>query len=261
MKKTKILIVEDEEDLVDLLKLSLEGTGFEVHAAHDGEEGLKKVKEILPDLVILDVMLPKMTGYEVCRKLKSDEAVQHIPVLIYTSLMEDKEGYSVGADAYFIKSLGTSQDLIFKINELLLTKPSQVSKTIDKDLFLYTKTTSKVLAKVCKKFEQAVSAHQFGILHTIDMKQKMAEKNVDFDRNCLIYEICNPVLAKKALDHEMKIAAVLPCRVAIYEENNVVTVTTMRPSITMGIFKVDELIPLANEIEQKIKKIIDDAVA
>jgi len=126
---------------------------------------------------------------------------------------------------------------------------------------LYTKTSNNEFEKVCKKFEQAVNAHQFGVLHTIDMKQKMTEKNVSFDCQCFIYEICNPVLAKKALDHEMKVAAALPCRVAIYEDNKVVTITTMRPVETMGLFQVEELMPLANEIEQKIMKMIDDAIA
>ncbi|MBC8282227.1 MAG: response regulator, partial [Nitrospinae bacterium] len=74
MKKTKIVIVEDEADILEVIDYNLSKEGFEVSSALDGEEGLALVKKVIPDLVILDLMLPGLDGIEICRKLKSDPA-------------------------------------------------------------------------------------------------------------------------------------------------------------------------------------------
>jgi len=74
-----ILIVDDEADLVSVLRIGLEIEGFEVVAASDGEEGLRKAREERPDLVVLDLMLPKLDGYRVCRALKFDERYRNLP--------------------------------------------------------------------------------------------------------------------------------------------------------------------------------------
>lgn len=112
--KKKILIVDDEPDIVETLKFLMESEGFESITALDGEEALKKAKEENPDIMILDVMLPKINGYKVCRLLKFDSKYKHIPILMVTarSQQEDKViGEETGADEYITKP--------FDINELL----------------------------------------------------------------------------------------------------------------------------------------------
>lgn len=117
----RILIVDDERDLVDLLKARLEAQGFEVVTAYDGQEGLEKAKEEKPDLILLDVMMPKMDGYQVCRFLKFDEAFKQIPIIMLTARgqeQDQKKGMEVGADAYVIKPFD-KEDLLKKIQACL----------------------------------------------------------------------------------------------------------------------------------------------
>ena len=102
----KILIVEDEGDLRKALGIRLKQHNFRVIIGKDGEDGLKKAKEELPDLIILDILLPKMIGFEVCHRLKADPKYKHIPVIMLSiKSSEDavKKGYANGADEYITK--------------------------------------------------------------------------------------------------------------------------------------------------------------
>jgi len=102
----KILVVEDDLVTQRVLLARFQITDYEVLTASDGEEGLKKARNENPDLVILDLMLPKMTGYEVCRMLKFDDKYKQIPIIILSSLDQQDErekAIKAGADAYFIK--------------------------------------------------------------------------------------------------------------------------------------------------------------
>lgn len=110
--KEKILIIEDEEDLVKGLKLNLEDEGYEVHWASDGVEGLRKALEERPDLIILDIMLPKMNGLDICRELRQKNI--SIPIIMLTAKGEEIDkvlGLEIGADDYMTKP--------FSIRELL----------------------------------------------------------------------------------------------------------------------------------------------
>jgi len=93
MKKNhKILLVDDDTDFVEGIKIPLEANGFDVVTAFDGHVGLQKARETVPDLIILDVMLPSRDGFSVCHELKSDDATAHIPIMMLTSLGNRKEG-------------------------------------------------------------------------------------------------------------------------------------------------------------------------
>lgn len=92
MKKSQVLIIEDDKDFLEPVKIALEKNDFTVSTAMDGEEGLAKAEKVKPDLIILDIMLPKKDGYAVCHSLKDNEATAHIPVLILTSLGQKSEG-------------------------------------------------------------------------------------------------------------------------------------------------------------------------
>ena len=119
-KKT-ILLVDDEPDLLDSLSIRLRASGYEVLIAEDGLEALKKARSLDPDLIILDLMLPKMDGYKVARLLKFDNRYSHIPILILSARGQDMDkdmGKSAGADDYLVKPF-KSADLISRIERLL----------------------------------------------------------------------------------------------------------------------------------------------
>ncbi|MFQ6113159.1 MAG: PleD family two-component system response regulator [bacterium] len=118
----KILIIEDYLNIVEILTMRLKAMGYEVISAFDGQEGLKLARIAKPDLIILDVLLPKMNGYKVCRLLKFDSKYRHIPIIMLTS-RESKHhehiGRATGADEYVYKSdqKGTLLRLIRKYLE------------------------------------------------------------------------------------------------------------------------------------------------
>jgi DNA-binding response OmpR family regulator len=102
----KILIVDDEKDIVETLKFILESEGFDCIVAYDGEEALNLAKNESPDLIVLDVMLPKINGYKVCRLLKFDTKYKHIPILMVTARTQEEDkiiGEETGADEYVTK--------------------------------------------------------------------------------------------------------------------------------------------------------------
>ena len=101
-----ILVAEDERDIRELIKFTLTFAGHQITEAVNGEEAVKLAKEKLPDLVISDVRMPKMTGYEACKAIKSDETTKHIPVVILSAKGQDEEiglGRDAGADDYILK--------------------------------------------------------------------------------------------------------------------------------------------------------------
>ena len=119
--KRKILVVDDEPDLVAIVKMRLQANNYEVLTACDGQEGLDKARKENPDLIILDLMLPKMDGYKVCGLLKKDARYSKIPIILFTARAQESDrtlGEEVGADAYITKPF-EPQLLLAKIKELL----------------------------------------------------------------------------------------------------------------------------------------------
>lgn len=117
----KILVVDDEKDLVETVIFRLQASGYEVISAYDGQEGLDKAKKEKPDLIILDLMLPKMNGYKVCGLLKSDSRYSKIPIILFTARAQESDksmGMEVGGDAYITKPFDPPA-LLAKIKELL----------------------------------------------------------------------------------------------------------------------------------------------
>ncbi len=121
-KKRKILIVEDDKFLRELMSQKLLNEKFEVEEAIDGENGLKKMKEKRPDLVLLDLILPGVDGFEVLAKMREDPSLESIPVIILSNLgqREDIErGLKLGASDYLVKARFTPGEIIDKIKKLL----------------------------------------------------------------------------------------------------------------------------------------------
>jgi DNA-binding response OmpR family regulator len=118
MKKTKIVLVEDDEILAKVLHEELVRAGFSVVLARDGEAGLSAVRRNIPDVVLLDLMLPKKHGFEVLAELKKASETRGIPVIILTALGDDEEikkGFALGANDYIVKSQHAIAEIIEKI--------------------------------------------------------------------------------------------------------------------------------------------------
>jgi len=106
MSQKKILVVDDEPDLVETIRFPLEMEGYQVLVSYNGEDALNQARTKKPDLIILDLMLPKLDGYKVCRLLKFDEKYKHIPILMLTAKTQEKDrllGKETGADDYMTK--------------------------------------------------------------------------------------------------------------------------------------------------------------
>jgi two-component system phosphate regulon response regulator PhoB len=102
----RVLIIEDERDLVDVLTYNLDREGYATIVAHDGVEGLRKAQTLLPDLILLDIMLPGMSGTDICRELRAGERTRDIPIIIISARSEETDqvvGFSLGADDYVTK--------------------------------------------------------------------------------------------------------------------------------------------------------------
>jgi len=120
----KILVVDDELDIVTALSIRLKALGYEVISATDGMAALEVARKQNPDLILLDIMLPKLDGFRVCRMLKFDEKYRHIPIVMITAKVTDadkKMGEEVGADVYFVKPFDP-EELIGKVKQLLEKK-------------------------------------------------------------------------------------------------------------------------------------------
>src|SRR5262249_41161660 len=110
LTRPRVLIIEDERALTKVLSYNLEREGYEPIVAHDGQEGLRKAQALLPDLIILDLMLPVMDGLEVCRQLRAGEHTRDTPILMLTAKAEESDqliGFSLGADDYVTKPFST----------------------------------------------------------------------------------------------------------------------------------------------------------
>lgn len=117
----KVLVVDDEKQFIDLMQIRLESKGYEVIAACNGREGLEKAKSENPDLIILDIMMPKLDGFEVCHLLKNDAQYNKIPIILCTAMaqkVDSETSQRVKADAYITKPFD-SVALLSKIDELL----------------------------------------------------------------------------------------------------------------------------------------------
>ncbi|MBI4407182.1 MAG: response regulator [Candidatus Kerfeldbacteria bacterium] len=122
--QTKVLIVEDDKFLSELISTKLDKEGFHISLAGDGETGLKKAEEFKPEIILLDIMLPGMDGFEVLEKLKAhaDASIKKIPVIILSNFGQESKverGLQLGAVDYLVKANFTTGEIVAKIKEIL----------------------------------------------------------------------------------------------------------------------------------------------
>jgi two-component system phosphate regulon response regulator PhoB len=147
----KVIIIEDERDLAELLAFNLEKEGWQTAIALDGKSGLERVTTELPDLVILDLMLPEMGGIEVCRHLRRQEKTATIPVIMVTAKGEEIDrvvGFEVGADDYLVKPFST-RELLLRIKAILrrASPPAQGEKLLTRGLLVIDPERHRVTVK------------------------------------------------------------------------------------------------------------------
>ncbi len=118
---SKILVVDDDPDICELVRFKLEASGHEVLVEHDGEGGLAAAADELPDVVILDWMMPRLTGLEVCVGLRSEPSTQQVPVILLTAKAQEADvqrGFAAGADDYIVKPF-SPRELASRVEALL----------------------------------------------------------------------------------------------------------------------------------------------
>jgi two-component system alkaline phosphatase synthesis response regulator PhoP len=150
LSKQTILVVDDEQDLLDLIEYNLKKEGFAVIKAENGLEGIKAAKEHKPDLILLDIMMPKMDGLEVCNQIRQDQEIRKTPIIFLTARGDEKtevEGLNMGGDDYVTKPISTTK-LMSRIKAVLrrfddtedeIVKLEVHDLTIDKDRYIVKK--------------------------------------------------------------------------------------------------------------------------
>jgi uncharacterized protein (DUF302 family) len=124
---------------------------------------------------------------------------------------------------------------------------------------LYTIKSGKPIAEIQRGLEESASRHQFGILAVHNLRETMKKKGVELGSDCWIYEVCNPVQAKKVLEADGALSTALPCRISVYGTEGAYTLATILPTALMKMFASAELEPVAQEVEAVIKAMMEDA--
>ena len=122
-------------------------------------------------------------------------------------------------------------------------------------------STDKTVSEAAAALPTAVESNHFGVMHVHNLKETMTKKGVAFDRECLIFEVCQPQQAKKVLEENMSVSTALPCRISIYEEGGKTILATLKPTTLLSMFNTPQLEGVAQEVENTIVKIMKDAAA
>jgi DNA-binding response OmpR family regulator len=123
----RILIVDDEPNIVFAMELLMKREGYEVHTVDEGEKVFPAVREFKPDLILLDIMLPKIDGYEVCQRIRADAALKDIRIIMITAKgrdVEKEKGLALGADYYITKPFST-REVVMRVKEILAAGPER----------------------------------------------------------------------------------------------------------------------------------------
>lgn len=168
MQKTKILLIEDEEDIASLIKIQGELAGFKVHVEEDGLNGLMALDKELPDVIVLDIMLPGLNGLDVCRKIRSNPAYAAIPIIIISAKSEELDvvlGLELGADDYVAKPF--SLKVLFSRIKAVLRRGKETESEVK--LITFGDFTMEIDRYLLRKKDKIISLtlSEFGILRRL----------------------------------------------------------------------------------------------
>lgn len=124
---------------------------------------------------------------------------------------------------------------------------------------LITRTTNEPLDVVCQRLPEVAQKHKFGVLGTHDLKEKMQSKGVPFDRECRVFEVCNPQQAQAVLTQSIEISTALPCRISVYQEGGKTVLATIKPTKLLDMFSAPAAAATAREVEETMIRIMDEA--
>src|SRR5512140_3214418 len=122
-------------------------------------------------------------------------------------------------------------------------------------------STDKTVSEAATALQAAVQANHFGVMQVHNLKETMTKKGVEFARECLIFEVCQPQQAQKVLDQDMSVSTALPCRISIYAEGGKTVLATLKPTTLLAMFNAPQLEEVAQEVEATIVKIMKEAAA
>ena len=122
-------------------------------------------------------------------------------------------------------------------------------------------STNKNVSEAAAALQSAVQANHFGVMQVHNLKETMTKKGVEFARECLIFEVCQPQQAKKVLDQNMSVSTALPCRISVYEEDGKAILATLKPTTLLAMFNAPQLEGVAQEVEDSIMKIMKEAAS
>ncbi|MBS0627522.1 MAG: response regulator transcription factor [Verrucomicrobia bacterium] len=186
-QKKRIILIEDEEDIAALIKLQAELSGYTLHVEVDGINGYRAIEREKPDLVLLDVMLPGQNGFDVCRKMKSQSDLKHIPIMILTAKAEEIDvilGLELGADDYITKPF--SPKVLFSKIKALLRRSKEMEKPAE--TLVFGEFSLEVDRYILRKGDQIISAtlSEFGII-----KRLFSHRGKVLTRNQLLDDLHN----------------------------------------------------------------------
>jgi uncharacterized protein (DUF302 family) len=121
-------------------------------------------------------------------------------------------------------------------------------------------STDKTVSEAAAALQAAIEANHFGVMQVHNLKETMTKKGVEFARECLIFEVCQPQQAKKVLDANMSVSTALPCRISIYKEGGKTILATLKPTTLLALFNTPQLNGVAQEVEDTIVKIMKESV-
>lgn len=120
--------------------------------------------------------------------------------------------------------------------------------------------SAKTVQEIEKSFPEVCAKYKFGVLGSYNLRQKLNDKGVPFDRDCLVFEVCNPQQAGKVLEANISIATVLPCRIAVFQEGGKTKIAAVKPTVLLGLFPDPEIKPVAEEVERIFLQIMKNLV-
>lgn len=126
---------------------------------------------------------------------------------------------------------------------------------------IYSNVSRRSVAEVAQLLPAVVTKHKFGALNSTDLRQKMRDKGVGFEHDCVVFDVCNPQQAKTVLDSDMRVSTVLPCRISVYEEDGKTVIATAKPTALIGLFGGRGLEEVARDVEGTLIAIVDEAAS